>query len=72
MGAAPSVPRCAEVDNCSLKDVSRIAAQGAERTLISKMLQQTRWNRRQAAGNLGISYKTLLSKIKENSLGEAS
>jgi two-component system response regulator AtoC len=49
----------------SLKDVARQAARDAERELILKTLQQTRWNRREAAGRLGISYKALLYKIKE-------
>jgi two-component system response regulator AtoC len=58
--------------NYSLKDVSRIAARGAERELIAKMLQQTRWNRKETAEILGISYKALLYKIKENGLDKAS
>ena len=49
----------------SLKDIARQAARDAERELIFKTLQQTRWNRREAAGRLGISYKALLYKIKE-------
>jgi len=56
----------------SLKDISRIAARKAERELISRMLQQTRWNRKETAGILGISYKALLYKIKENGLDKAS
>jgi two-component system response regulator AtoC len=52
----------------SLKDISRSAARVVERELILKMLQQTRWNRKETAGNLGISYKALLYKIKENGL----
>jgi DNA-binding NtrC family response regulator len=57
--------------NYSLKDVSRSAARGAERDLISRMLLQTRWNRKEAADMLGISYKALLYKIKENGLDKA-
>jgi len=56
----------------SLKDVSRQAARVAERELILRMLQHTRWNRKEAAGILGISYKALLYKIKENGLDKAS
>jgi len=52
----------------SLKDISRSAARVVERELILKMLQRTRWNRKETAGNLGISYKALLYKIKENGL----
>ena len=36
------------------------------------MLQQTRWNRKATAEILGISYKALLYKIKENGLDKAS
>jgi two-component system, NtrC family, response regulator AtoC len=56
----------------SLKDISRSAARLAERELILKMLQQTRWNRKETAEMLGISYKALLYKIKENGLDKAS
>jgi transcriptional regulator with GAF, ATPase, and Fis domain len=56
----------------SLKDISRQAAREAERELILRMLQQTRWNRKETAEMLGISYKALLYKIKENGLDRAS
>ena len=62
----------AEAGNYSLKDISRTAAREAERELIFKMLQQTRWNRKETAEILGISYKALLYKIKENGLDRAS
>jgi two-component system response regulator AtoC len=62
----------AEAGNYSLKDISRTAAREAERELIFKMLQQTRWNRKETAVILGISYKALLYKIKENGLDKAS
>jgi len=55
----------------SLKDISRIAARAAERVLILRMLQQTRWNRKEAAQILGISYKALLYKIKDAGLDKA-
>ncbi len=55
----------------SLKDVARSAAREAERELISRMLQQTRWNRKETAEILGISYKALLYKIKENGLDKS-
>jgi transcriptional regulator with GAF, ATPase, and Fis domain len=44
----------------SLKEIARQAARAAERELIFRTLQQTRWNRREAAQLLGISYKALL------------
>ncbi|MEO5894721.1 MAG: helix-turn-helix domain-containing protein, partial [Vicinamibacterales bacterium] len=56
----------------SLKDISRQAARSAERELISRTLQQTRWNRREAASILGISYKALLYKIKDAELDKTS
>ena len=62
----------AEAGNYSLKDISREAARQAERELILKMLQHTRWNRKETAEILGISYKALLYKIKVNGLHKAS
>jgi two-component system response regulator AtoC len=56
----------------SLKDIARTAAREAERDLIMRMLTRTRWNRKEAAQILGISYKALLYKIKENGLDKAS
>jgi len=56
----------------SLKDISRTAAREAERELILRMLTRTRWNRKEAAEILGVSYKALLYKIKENGLDKAS
>jgi DNA-binding NtrC family response regulator len=34
------------------------------------MLHRTRWNRKEAAEHLGISYKALLYKIKEHRLDD--
>ncbi len=62
----------ADAGNYSLKDISREAARQAERELIARMLQHTRWNRKETAEILGISYKALLYKIKENGLDKAS
>ena len=56
----------------SLKEIARKAAQEAERELIQRMLTRTCWNRKEAAEILGISYKALLYKIKENGLDRAS
>jgi DNA-binding NtrC family response regulator len=47
-----------------LREVGRLAAQEAERETIGQMLRYTDWNRKRAAGLLGISYKTLLQKIR--------
>jgi two-component system, NtrC family, response regulator AtoC len=51
-----------------LADVAREAATTAERAVISDTLRQVQWNRRKAAQLLGVSYKTLLNKIKETGL----
>jgi DNA-binding NtrC family response regulator len=48
-----------------LADISKAAAMKAERVLIEDTLEQVHWNRRRAAELLGVSYKTLLNKIKE-------
>jgi two-component system response regulator AtoC len=49
----------------SLKVASRVAARRTERELILKALEQTHWNRKRAARELQISYKSLLYKIKQ-------
>ena len=54
----------------SLKEVARAAAQRAEKELIVSVLNRTRWNRRQTARQLAISYKTLLYKLKQLGLGK--
>ena len=69
--AAPAPVDCIK-EGQSLKDIARSAAREAERELISRTLQHTRWNRREAAELLGISYKALLYKIKEADLDRAS
>ena len=63
-----SVP-AAKPGTLSLKTVSRKAAQAAEREAILRALEQTRWNRLQAAKLLNISYRALLYKIKDAALG---
>jgi DNA-binding NtrC family response regulator len=54
----------------SLKDAARIAAQQVERDLIIESLRKMRWNRKETARLLGVSYKTLLAKIRENGLDD--
>jgi two-component system response regulator AtoC len=68
----PPAPPAPQVFSGSLKDIGRSAAREAERELIQRTLQQTRWNRREAAEILGISYKALLYKIKDAELDKAS
>jgi two-component system response regulator AtoC len=48
----------------SLLEIGRQAAMKAEREAIERVLTQTKWNRRQAAKILKISYKALLNKLK--------
>ncbi len=54
----------AEPEIPSLLEIGRRAAWAAEREAIEKVLTQTRWNRRQAARILKVSYKALLNKLK--------
>ena len=69
-GAAKTVlpaipnPAVANMETPSLLDIGRRAAMQAEREAIERVLAQTRWNRRQAARILKISYKALLNKLK--------
>jgi two-component system response regulator AtoC len=55
-----------------LKAISKRAAQIAEKKVIERVLDQTRWNRKEAAERLQISYKALLYKMKDAGLSEAS
>jgi two-component system response regulator AtoC len=55
----------AEETGGSLAAVAKAAAMKAERAAIEQTLRQVHWNRRKAAQILGVSYKTLLNKIKE-------
>jgi two-component system response regulator AtoC len=71
---APAPPATVEVasSNASsvlrgskLPELARAAALSAEREAIQSALDHFRWNRRKAAAQLGVSYKTLLNKMKE-------
>jgi len=56
-----------------LREVGRRVALQAEREAIGTVLDRTQWNRKRAARLLGVSYKTLLQKIRECGLeAEAS
>ena len=54
----------ADAETMSLLEIGKRAAMEAEREAIERVLNQTRWNRRQAAKILRISYKALLNKLK--------
>ena len=70
VSAPPSAPVPDFHDEASggparLPDLARRAALSAERDAIQQALDHFRWNRRKAAQQLGVSYKTLLNKMKE-------
>jgi DNA-binding NtrC family response regulator len=52
----------------SLKEIARHAAQQAECLALRMVLDEVHWHRAEAARRLGVSYKTLLSKIKQHGL----
>jgi two-component system response regulator AtoC len=54
-----------------LKAISKRAAAVAEKRVIARVLEQTRWNRKEAAVRLQISYKALLYKMKDSGLTDA-
>ena len=61
-------PAATVTDTRRFPDVAREAALNAERAVIADTHKQVHWNRRKAAQLLGVSYKTLLNKIKETGL----
>src|SRR2546421_1987881 len=64
-GSAPVVVAMKpKEDNMSLKDVGTRAAETAEKELVLRVLEETSWNRKQAARRLNICYKALLNKLK--------
>ena len=54
-----------DISNLSLKKVKKQVADKVEKDLISYVLEKTGWNRTRATQILKVSYKTLLTKIKE-------
>jgi DNA-binding NtrC family response regulator len=61
----PDAAEAADESAGSLATVAKAAATKAERAAIEQTLRHVHWNRRKAAQILGVSYKTLLNKIKE-------
>jgi DNA-binding NtrC family response regulator len=57
-------------DFLCLKDIGKKAAEVAEREIIQSTLQETHWNRKEAARLLRVSYKALLYKIQKYRLDE--
>jgi two-component system, NtrC family, response regulator AtoC len=75
--SAPEAPASSPAESgegtLSLLEIGRRAAMEAERKAIERVLHETRWNRRQAAKILKVSYKALLNKMKlmeEQDLGK--
>ena len=64
----PDVPVAMAPAGSRLADVAKAAALKAERSIIEDTLNHVQWNRRRAAEQLGVSYKTLLNKIKESGI----
>ena len=60
-----------ESKSFNLKEVGKRAAEVAEREIIQNTLQETHWNRKQAAKLLRVSYKALLYKIQKYHLDDA-
>ena len=48
----------------SLKEISERAVEAIERFKIESTLRECKWNKTRAAERLGVSYKTLLNKIR--------
>src|ERR1700680_1979463 len=55
-----------------LKSLARTAKDEAEAEAIARALQETNWNRKQAAAMLQISYKALLYKIRQYGIAQTS
>ncbi|MGB8540712.1 MAG: sigma 54-interacting transcriptional regulator [Candidatus Acidiferrales bacterium] len=64
-------PEPTETRSYSLKAAARAASREAERGMILEALARTRWNRKRAAQELQISYKSLLYKLKQIGLPES-
>ena len=56
---------CSGASSGSLLEESAAAARERERELIRGALERTGGNRKQAAELLGVSYRTLMSKLRE-------
>ena len=65
LDAMPVQPLAEVREAYSLKAAARAASREAEREMILKVLSHTRWNRKRAAQELQISYKSLLYKLKQ-------
>ena len=68
---SPTATEAAAAREPSLLEIGNRAAWQAERLAILQMLERTRWNRKEAARRLQVSYKTLLNKLKLMDIEEA-
>src|SRR5882672_8580494 len=68
---AAKPPGPVETSGGGLKSLARGAKDEAEAAAITQALDQTNWNRKQAAILLKISYKALLYKIRQYGIAEA-
>jgi two-component system, NtrC family, response regulator AtoC len=68
-GQAAGPPAKQESDD--LKSLVRGLKDEAEREAIARTLERTRWNRKEAARRLGISYKALLYKIRRYNIDQS-
>jgi two-component system response regulator AtoC len=66
------VPEIDLANPISLKEITKAATRGLEREIILKVLQANGWSRRKTAKWLNISYRSLLYKLQESEVNEAS
>jgi two-component system response regulator AtoC len=77
-GPAPAVPSAPGGDEDraaiaqSLTEIGRRAAAEAECLALTRVLEEVRWNRMEAARRLKVNYKTILAKIEEYGIGQSS
>jgi two-component system response regulator AtoC len=64
-------PESAGLGHGGLKSVARGAKDEAEAEAIARALEETNWNRKQAAAQLQISYKALLYKIRQYGIAQS-
>ena len=69
--AAELSPELSADGTLDLKAIAKRAAAVAEKRVIARVLEQTRWNRKEAAERLQISYKALLYKMKDCGLSDS-
>ena len=67
----PVPPRNTPEPAGGLKSLARSAKDEAEADAIAKALEETNWNRKQAAALLQISYKALLYKIRQYGIAQS-